>query len=89
MGRPLTWEQATSLESVWCECQKDSSMCGWYHTIYPYLGVKEIIAIYKHGWFNTYGLENHLIFKEDYNIYFRCWNHYPTEEERNAAEWKK
>lgn len=43
----------------------------------------------KHIWVSTIKEPEDGLFElTGYGVYFRCWDHYPTEEERNAAPWK-
>lgn len=79
LGKPMTWEQVKQWQHDWIFVEFH---LGDVFAMMPYINK-----------FQPMTLDVYVFDKEGYETYgpygdgFRCWDHYPTDEERNAAPW--
>lgn len=81
LGKPMTWQEIKEWPHDWIFLEFDIS--GDVFAMMPYINPNkpQTLDVYT---FDNVGYETY----GPYGDGFRCWDHYPTEEERRAAPWK-
>lgn len=81
LQKPMTWEEVETWPHDWIFLEFDIS--GSVYVMEPSVNKFQTqtlnVRIFGELGYETYG---------PYGDGFRCWDHYPTEEERRAAPWK-